>query len=568
MRWWLAAAFAAVAALTAVSVTTVFTHRAEQALRGRATELAAGETVAAAEAIRPTLGTQALLETVAAEARRRRLALFVLGPNRRLLTSPQSRGVKLASVAAADEAVTRALSGRRFLHTFNHNGTIVVALPLRAGRQGALLAVASRPDLTAEIGIVRDEIVVAALIAVLVGAAAGLVVAILTARRLRRIARAAQAIEAGDFDTELTPRFGDELGQLATTVDAMRVRLKESVEGLEAERNRLRRLLERLREGIIAVDTQLNVAIVNRAAAQMLEMQSLKEGDPLPDFEPELRLRDLTESLFLPEAEHVEARFSLDESRTYTLVGIPPPSGSATAVLVFTDITERERQEQAEREFVANAAHELRTPLAALSSAVEALQAGAIDEPSVRGRLLDVIDRQTARLGRLSRALLILARAQSRQETVRLERVELRPVLETVAGSLTPSPGVTVDVECVENLGVLGQTDLLEQVVANLAGNAVKHVQDGSIILAARPLGVHVEIAVSDTGEGIAPAERERVFDRFYSRDRESGESFGLGLAIVRDAVRALGGVVEIDSAPGVGTTVRILLASADRVAA
>lgn len=568
MRWWLALAFAAIAALTAVAATLVFTQRAEDALRARATELAAGEAVAAAVPIRDALGTPRLAGVVRAEARSRRLALFAVDARGALVGPRRSRGVAIDEVAVADEAFATALGGRRYLRTFDDSETIVVALPLRRGQLGALLAVASRRELAAQIGIVRDEIVVAAVVAVIVGALAGLVVAVLTARRLRRIAQAAKAIEAGDFHVELRPRFGDELGELEATVDAMRSRLKSSVEGLELERNRLRRLFERLREGIVAVDSDLTVAMVNRAAAQMLEMRSLRDGDPLPDVVPQLRLRELAAGLFVPGAGPVEARFTLDGSRVYTLVGVPPPSPSSAALLVFTDITERERREQAEREFVANAAHELRTPLAALSSAVEALEDGGIDDAGARARLFAVVGRQTARLGRLSRALLVLARAQSRQEPLALEPVRLGPVLESAAAGLTPSPGVAVTVDCPVGLAALAQRDLLEQVVANLAGNAAKHAVEGEIVLTGRAAGPHVELEVADTGGGIEPAERERVFDRFYSRDRESGESFGLGLAIVREAVRALGGTVEIESTPGIGTVVRVRLAAAVEVPA
>jgi signal transduction histidine kinase len=566
MRWWLALAFAAVAALTAFSVTEVFTHRAERALRDRATALAAGETVAAAEAIRSTIGSESFLAAVASEARARRLALFVMDPDGRLLTPANSRGVRMADVDSAREGLTTALRGRRYLRSLDGGERIVVALPLRGGRDGAVLAVASQPDLTAAIGIVRDEIVIAAFVAVIVGVIAGLVVAALIALRLGRIARTAKAIEEGSFDTDLKPRFGDEVGQLAATVDSMRIRLRQSMQSLEAERNRLRLLLERLGEGIIAVDSELNVVIVNEVAGEMLETWSLSEGDPLPDYAPELRLRSFAQSLFTSGAEQAQARFTLDGVRTYTVVGIPPPAGSSVAVLVLTDVSERERRERAEREFVANAAHELRTPLTALASAVESLQAGASEEAATRTRLLAVIERQTSRLGRLTRALLILARAQTRQETIHMESVRLRPLLEAAASGLTPE--VAVEIDCLPTLTVWGEADLLEQVVANLAGNAAKHADGGAIVLAARQTGHHVEIEVTDDGPGISAADQARVFDRFYSLDRESGESFGLGLAIVREAVRVLGGRIEIDSAPGNGTTVRVRLAAADSVAA
>jgi two-component system phosphate regulon sensor histidine kinase PhoR len=233
-------------------------------------------------------------------------------------------------------------------------------------------------------------------------------------------------------------------------------------------------------------------------------------------------------------------------------------------VLVLTDVSERERRERAEREFVANAAHELRTPLTAITSAVEALQTGAKEQPEERDRFLGVIDRQVGRLGRLARALLLLARAQTRQEALRLEPVELRPILAEVAAALELPDGVSVEVDCPFGLSALAQRDLAEQIVSNLAANAAKHVEGGRIVLAARAAADgQVQLEVTDSGPGIAGGERERVFDRFYSGDRERGESFGLGLAIVREAVLALGGTVELESAPGAGTTVRVALASA-----
>ena len=117
----------------------------------------------------------------------------------------------------------------------------------------------------------------------------------------------------------------------------------------------------------------------------------------------------------------MQARVTADE-RTYALIGVPAPARGADAILVLTDISERERRERAEREFVANAAHELGTPLTAIATSLEVLRAGAKDDPAERDRFLELIERQTSRLGRLRRALLTLARAQTRQETIRSSR--------------------------------------------------------------------------------------------------------------------------------------------------
>jgi two-component system phosphate regulon sensor histidine kinase PhoR len=279
-------------------------------------------------------------------------------------------------------------------------------------------------------------------------------------------------------------------------------------------------------------------------------------------------LAALAETLFRPNASVVHSRVG-DDDRTYSLVGIPAAAGGDEAILVVTDISDRERRERAEREFVANAAHELRTPLAAIVGSIEVLQAGAKDDAGERDAFLDVIARQAARLGRLSRALLVLARAQTHKETVTLEPVELRPLLERSASDLQPQDGVVVEVDCPPGLFVLAQHDLLEQVVSALAANAAKYTDAGSIRLSASSAAGSVAVEIADTGPGIDTGTLERVFDRFYRGEQaRTSEGFGLGLAIVRESVRAIGGVVEIEPDPGRGTTVRVLLASLEQQAA
>jgi two-component system sensor histidine kinase ResE len=566
MRWWLALAFALIASLTAVAVAEVFTERAEEAFRSRAEELTTGNSVAAASEVGRALRQDKLATAVDEVAQRRRLALFVFAGDGTPLTPTRSRAVSFSSTGLHEQALESALGGRRFVSSAEDGRTIAVGLPLRVPGAAALVAVASRPDLVAELGILRGEIVEAALWAVLIGALAGLLVAVLISVRLRRIASAAAEIERGSFETELHPRFRDELGELAATVDRMRERLRQSFASLEAERDRLRLLLEQLHEGVIAVDRELKVEFANRAASRLVH--SLRRGELLPEPWAELSLRRLATDLFRPGARIVQARVLPDEERTYALAGIPAGPSSELAVIVVADISEGERRQRAEREFVANAAHELRTPIAVIASAIDVLEEGAKAVPEDRDRFLEAIRRQTVRLGRLVRALLVLARAQTGQQALRVDSVELRPLLHEIAAELDPAEGVVVEISCPVGTAVLGEPDLVAQVLANLAGNAAKHTERGRILLAARP-SVHgsVVIEVSDTGSGIPPESKERVFDRFYTGDPDR-IGFGLGLAIVHEAVRALGGVVEVDSEPGRGTTARVTLAGAEAEAA
>jgi PAS domain S-box-containing protein len=216
-----------------------------------------------------------------------------------------------------------------------------------------------------------------------------------------------------------------------------------------------------------------------------------------------------------------------------------------------------------EREFVTNAAHELRTPVAAIASSVDVLQGGAKEEPVARDRFLAHIEDQCSRLRRLSHSLLVLARAQMSQEPPRLEPTDVGSLLRDIGDELTPAPGVELRVECDPNVVARANRELLEQAVLNIAENAAKYADRGHITLSAATVNGSVSVAVSDTGPGMSRAEREHVFERFQRGNREEGEGFGLGLAIAAQAIEALGGEIGIASDSDAGTTVWIRLPAA-----
>ena len=562
MRWWLAIMFALIAALTAVSVAYVLSVRSERALRDRAEETAAGYAFRAALAISDA-ERQQLESRVEMLAEERRLALFVYEKGGLLLTPRESLGIDVSEVPRREEALAEAEEGRRFLATLPEARATVVALPLRAASGAdALIAYVPSPEYGTSIGIFRGEIARAALLAVVVGALVGALVAFLIARRLRRIAATAAEIERGHFDQSLHPVFRDEVGELAATVERMRTRLRASFDELASERDRLSRLLERLHEGVVAVNRDMEVVVANAPAARALVQLQLKEGDPLPEPWSGFSLRDFARRLFDPGVAIQEARASPDPEHTYAVTGIPAGPDPETVVLVLGDISERERRELAEREFVTNAAHELRTPLQTILGAVEILQAGAKERPAERERFLGHIEREATRLARLAKALLILARVQTGTEGLRVEPVILRPVIDEVVAGLKPRDEVEISVSCPRDVAVNGEPDLIEQALFNLAKNAVEHTKRGRVEIRAKPLHGSVAIEVSDTGPGIPFEKQERIFDRFYRGPAPQSDGFGLGLAIAYQAVSTLGGVLDVKSSPGTGTTARIELPS------
>ncbi len=530
VRWWLGIAFAVVAATSTAIVVAQFSNRSEDAFRRH------GQQVALKDA--------------------RRAAKAPPGPLARgyhvfhSATQPHSQLER--------DAVTSALAGQEFSQGARDGGVYVAAVP---DRGAALVAVVRLPDVAEAIDTVNGEALRAGVIAGVIGVIVGLLLAQLIALRLRRLTDAAEAIAGGDFETPMRYRFRDEFGLLAHSFDRMRRQLRRSFKRLEAERDRLQLLLESLHEGVLTIDQDLVVHYTNAEARRLLGGR-LAEGDALPEPWPGFGLREFAQTLFEERSAPAHVHVTPDEHHAFGVVGIPSQPETDWALLVIDDLTEQERRELAEREFVSNAAHELRTPLTTIIGAIEVLQAGAKEDPVERDRFLVHIERESGRLARLARAMLTLARAHAGTESPRLEPVAVAALLRGVAAELRPHDGVTIEVEAPESLTVQSNPDLLEQALRNLGENAAKHTARGSVVLRAYPRGDTVTVEVEDSGPGISPEVQRHVFDRFYRGERDA-DGFGLGLAIVRETVRTLGGRIELDSSPGEGTVFRIVLARA-----
>jgi two-component system phosphate regulon sensor histidine kinase PhoR len=230
--------------------------------------------------------------------------------------------------------------------------------------------------------------------------------------------------------------------------------------------------------------------------------------------------------------------------------------------MLFDDATEEIRHDEVTRDFLRNAAHQLRTPLTGIAAAVQVLQSGAKENAEDRDRFLAHIERHTMRLSRIARALLVLARAQG-GETVRVELVELEPLLRELTAEARPAEGVTLEVACEPGIAALSDRDLLHEALAALIDNAVEHTQEGRIEVTAAEAGGRVTVEVRDTGRGILPEHRDRLFEPFYRPDA-SGQGFGLGLAIAAQAVEAMHGeLVADDGAADGGARFAIRLPSA-----
>ncbi|HEY2715009.1 MAG TPA: ATP-binding protein [Solirubrobacterales bacterium] len=380
--------------------------------------------------------------------------------------------------------------------------------------------------------------------AVMIGVLAGFLIAVAISHRVVRLARAAGEMAGGSFDAPLAVSGPDEIGDLARALDSMRASLKESFGVLTADRNKLAAIFDGLTDSVIVVDYEGPVRFSNSAASRLLEAGTKP---------PQVILPQLQRASEVGFSAHPALRIG---DRAYALTARALPDERAV-LAVLRDRTDELRRELAEADFVSNAAHELRNPLAGISGAIEVLQSGAKNTPHDRDHFLNRLAEDAERMNRLTQSLLTLARVESSGAAER-EIVDVPLAIRDVVAAVEPPPHVALEVEVERDLAATGDPTLLRQVMIGLLTNAFKNTPPpGTVTVRGRHDGeAEVILEVVDTGTGIPAAEIERVFERFYRRsESRKQEGFGLGLAIARRMVDVMGGQIGAESVLGEGST-------------
>lgn len=390
-----------------------------------------------------------------------------------------------------------------------------------------------------------------------------------TSRRVAALVAIVERYRSGDITPSRTPFGDDALGALARAMDDTVQALGRRLDEQARDHARMEALLSGMIEGVIAVDPQGRLQLVNSAAQQMLKLDALAIGRHYVETIRHPAITDLVGAALggqTPNA--VQLSPPRDVSRTIMATAAPAVSGTAHgAVVVLHDITELRRLDQIRRDFVANVSHELRTPLTAIRGYVEALLEGD-GSTEERRRFLDVIERHTLRMERLVKDLLRLARLDAGQETLEIASCETRALIQAVTTDLAPAldrRGQRVDVEILaggENIHA--DPAKLHDALRNLIANAGTYGPEGSAIrVTAAPEGDRVSIAVADEGPGVPEDDLSRIFERFYrvdkSRARDPGGT-GLGLAIVKHLVELHGGHVSAENRPEGGARFTVTL--------
>lgn len=553
MRLWLAAGFTVVATLTVAIMLASVTGSSRDLLSERSTELAVGRTVRLADRLaEPEVDIDAEVQAANGEG----FAAWFFSPTGEVGTD-ETVIQPITTSPGFDEVKQAAIDGfRESLQLQGGEVTLVGAPVYRDGVQiGGVVGRYSQPVvISGALDSLRSDSVRAAVLAILFGTLLGVGIASLITVRLKRIASNADDIASGNFDVSLPVRGRDEIGDLARSLDSMRSSLKENFGVLTADRDKLTAIFDGLNDAVMVVDNEGPVRFYNSAATVLLDRGGLPPDSMM------LQIKRAEREGF---SAHPALRIG---DRAYAMQARSLPDEDAVLVVV-RDRTDEMRKEFAERDFVSNAAHELRNPLAGISGAIEVLQSGAKDDPVAREHFLNRLSADAERMSRLTQSLLTLARVEA-LGAGEVEVVDVTAAANDVKAAVEVPTGLELNLDVESDLAAKGDPTLLRQVLIGLVTNAIKNTPPpGRVTIRGRRVGdAEMLLEVIDTGTGIPQAEIDRVFERFYRRsESRRQEGFGLGLAIARRMADVMGGEMGANSVEGEGSTFWVRLPLIDQ---
>jgi two-component system, OmpR family, phosphate regulon sensor histidine kinase PhoR len=409
-------------------------------------------------------------------------------------------------------------------------------------------------------------------------AATGLAIGVYTACRwwfaLAEVARGLEALGSRQKTRPVLTATPGPVGKLVRAFNAAATDVQARTARLDQDRQQLLVVLGAMAEAVIAVDPRRRLLFANASANRLFGLDATSVGRLVPELIRGPQVQDAVEEtlrlaspaaylgeLILPGRDS-HAR---GNNRVLSVRGNPLPGQPSTgAVLVFHDVTELRRLERMRQDFVANASHELKTPLSSIKAYTETLMDWALYDETVNLRFLKRIDEQVERLNQLILDLLSLARIESGQELFEHGPLCLVPVLEScIEGHRGRAQAKNLNLAFLrggldEDTVILADEEAIRQIVDNLVDNAIKYTPEGgSVSVTCHSDQNSATIEVADTGIGIPRDDLPRIFERFYrvdkARSRELGGT-GLGLSIVKHLMQSIGGPIDVTSRLGSGS--------------
>ncbi len=413
----------------------------------------------------------------------------------------------------------------------------------------------------------------AMLVALLITVALGFFIARSITIPINELTEKAESMSRGDFSQKISAKSQDEIGRLADMFNLLREKLDFTLSEISNEKSKLETILKYMADGLLAIDMNRRIILANPAASVML---SLSKEDIEQKGYDQIISRYSDKLLFEEIMENCSRGGAHDTfeygGRTFSVrydrfkneddedIGI---------IMLLQDITEQQKLDNMQRDFVANVSHELKTPLTTIKSYTETLLEQDINDCGTIRGFLNVVDAEADRMSRLVRELLQLSRLDYRQENWFKKETNLISVLKSAVTKIEMT-AAQKEQKLVylfnedERLPAMIDKDGIEQVILNILSNAIKYSQVGGIIrIDARKDGKDAVISVADHGIGMSEKEIPRIFERFYridkARSREMGGT-GLGLSIAEQIIKEHGGRITIKSEAGKGTSAAVIL--------
>lgn len=392
-------------------------------------------------------------------------------------------------------------------------------------------------------------------------------------RPIEEVKEVAHSLAEGNYDIRIAESGNDEIGELARSINILAYKMNQVTERHRTQQERLETLIENMGSGLILVNTRGDISLINGACKKIFQEDTDRWINELyyEVIQHKEVIRFIQDMFMMekPERRQVKMYFQLDV-HYFDVYGAPILSddGKLNGVaVVFHDISELKKLEQVRKDFVANVSHELRTPVTSIRGFSETLLDGAMKDPELCEKFLNIIFKESERLQSLIHDLLELSRLEQSHFQLDLQKVDLRETVEDVIELLKKKAD---EKEIHISTKFTGDTILttdplrMKQVIINLINNGIAYTPSGGdIFVHVKEKSKVVELVISDTGIGISELELPRIFERFYridrARSRNSGGT-GLGLAIVKHIIEAHQGQIDVTSTLGKGTTFTITL--------
>ncbi len=384
-------------------------------------------------------------------------------------------------------------------------------------------------------------------------------------REIRSFSNLARSIGEGDYSMRLRHLPGGEFKPLAESVNAMAQSIERNMQLVSDQKGQLQAIFQGMTEGVLTLDGEGRIESFNPALDTMFNMPESSVGRTPIEVSRRFEVQDLVDSILAdPENGARSVQIDLSDSRTVEVVAetYRDQNGVRKIILVFHDITEMKRSEKGLKDFVANASHQLRTPLTSIKGYTETLIDMPPANPEGTRGFLETVLKNADHMDKVISSMLALAKSEQMGKRLEPAPVSGREHLSRAVNDLAPWAAereVTIETRTPEGeMMVLGETDGLLHVFHNLLNNAVKYSpMGGRITVSAEDDGESIVFCVEDQGPGISRELSTKVFERFYRVDEntiDGSGSAGLGLAICRRIVKNFGGEIWHD---GYGEDVR-----------